>query len=374
MQKIKKSKRETIEKLRMILDNPDIKDSTINDETHLSALQKRLVEPSKESVIYSDTNYSEQGDSLKAKVTIHRKVESSFTTTEQKHLVTDKIKEEVQKENLFEDEELYEIEKVEFDVPEFVEVKPNDIEETKDEIPTWETVTNLEEKETSDIDNELPEWEPAEPEYVEIEEKPEKEKTKTIKKIPEWEPISIEDNEEKLNITEKHKEVKETLQKPMMEYNNKINVFRDIKNIDEKTAILLYDNGYLSIDDLRVATLKDLTGINGIKRRLAKKIKKEIREKLPVISDSKIDRKVVETKVEKDFMDSKVNQIKENGYKYGEYVLYKKEVKLGSDKIRTIHYFSKYKPNDGKQVQLPDGYEIRLNKKTGVPYIRKKII
>ena len=237
MQKIKKSKRETIEKLRMILDNPDIKDSTINDETHLSALQKRLVEPSKESVIYSDTNYSEQGDSLKAKVTIHRKVESSFTTTEQKHLVTDKIKEEVQKENLFEDEELYEIEKVEFDVPEFVEVKPNDIEETKDEIPTWETVTNLVEKETSDIDNELPEWEPAEPEYVEIEEKPEKEKTKTIKKIPEWEPISIEDNEEKLNITEKHKEVKETLQKPMMEYNNKINAFRDIKNIDEKTGI-----------------------------------------------------------------------------------------------------------------------------------------
>ena len=361
MQKIKKSRRETIEKLRMILDDPDIHDPSIKDETHLSTLKRRLVEPSKESFVYENKSSSEQDDSLEAKVSIHRREESSFTAAEQKHFDHDKQKEEVLKENLFEDEELYEIEKVEIDIPEFVEVEPKDIAKTEDEIPTWETVTEPEEKEFHDMDNELPEWEPVEPDNVEIEDKQEIEKIKTEDKIPEWEPLSIEENGKKLKITEKHKDVKETPQKPMIEHNNKINVFKDIKNIDNKTAILLYDNGFISIDNLRVAALKDLIGIKGIKRRLAKKIKKEIGEKLTEVSYPK-----------KDVVSTKGTPNIEKGYKYGEYILYKKEVKLGSGKTRTIHYFSKYKPDGEKQVQLPDGYEIRVNKKTGVPYIRRK--
>ena len=361
MQKIKKSKRETIEKLRMVLDNPDIQDPSIKDETHLNTLKKRLIDPPKESFVYENKNSSEQEDSLKAKVTIHRREESGFNTVERKYFESDKQKEGLKKEKLFEDEELYEIEKIEIDVPEFIEVEPKDITESEDEIPTWETVTEPEEEEIRDIDNELPEWRPAEPNNVEIRDKQEIKKTKTEDKIAEWEPISIEGKEEKLKITEKHKEVKKTHQKSMMEHNNKKIVFGDIKSIDNKTAILLYENGFMSIDDLSDATLKDLTGIKGIKRRLAKKIIKEIKVKLKEISQTK-------NEVES----TKRTQNIEKGYKYREYVLYKKEVKLGSGKIRTIHYFSKYKTDDEKQVQLPDGYEIRENKKTGVPYIRRK--
>ena len=47
MQKSKQSKKLNIDKLRMILDNPHIKDSSIKNETYLNALQKRLTGYSK---------------------------------------------------------------------------------------------------------------------------------------------------------------------------------------------------------------------------------------------------------------------------------------------------------------------------------------
>jgi predicted RecB family nuclease len=53
-------------------------------------------------------------------------------------------------------------------------------------------------------------------------------------------------------------------------------VFKDIKIIDEKISNILKDNGIDSLDALRKAKIKDLTKIKGIKRKVAKQIKKEI--------------------------------------------------------------------------------------------------
>ena len=53
----------------------------------------------------------------------------------------------------------------------------------------------------------------------------------------------------------------------------------NIKNIDDETAILLYDNNIKSIDDLNNASIKELVKIDGIKKKEVKKFKKEIEKK-----------------------------------------------------------------------------------------------
>ena len=63
---------------------------------------------------------------------------------------------------------------------------------------------------------------------------------------------------------------------------------------------------------------------------------------------------------------------KDGVFTYGEYTLYRKEIMLQSNKKRIIHFFSKDKPEDGETVELPEGYEVKTNKKTGVPYISRK--
>jgi hypothetical protein len=45
---------------------------------------------------------------------------------------------------------------------------------------------------------------------------------------------------------------------------------------------------------------------------------------------------------------------------------------LGDNKKRVIHFFSKDEPEDSIPSSLPENYEVKINKKTGVPYIRKK--
>ena len=60
---------------------------------------------------------------------------------------------------------------------------------------------------------------------------------------------------------------------------DKIEVFKEIEAIDNDTAELLYNNGYTSVDDLKKASIKDLSKIKGIKSKTVKRIKKEIDEK-----------------------------------------------------------------------------------------------
>ena len=60
---------------------------------------------------------------------------------------------------------------------------------------------------------------------------------------------------------------------------NKLDVFKDLKTIDDMTAKLLFDNNINSIDDLKILSYKDLTHIEGMKKQNAKKIKKELEKK-----------------------------------------------------------------------------------------------
>lgn len=504
MQKNEKSKKERLKKLHLILDKPSRGDLHPKDEKYLQALSKRLESSSKKSIVCIHRTSEErekETDSLRPRVTIHYK-------EEKKSVVYVKYGEpEGRKKSLFEDENLYEVEKVEVKGPEFLEVKPKEAAKEEEKIPAEKPIEELESEITKKTkedasEEQLPEWEPVDIKKTETKvEETKDEKSESKDELPpsvgeKTEFIEEEffeeelDLKEELPLTEKREKEKEEFSPnaskivflapdssiPGVERDSKIDVFRDIESIDEKTAVLLYDNGFTSIDAVKRASLKDLTRINGVKRKLAKNIKKEIEEKLESIASENedgnkveefgehflIDEKIEEDETRKDEktgvfkdigsidektasllyengitsidilketpikkltkikgikrklakgikkeIDEIVKKNKENidhltieednpfieedvgewdsyeedeipeqkevkSYRYGNYTLYKKEIKTSSGKKRTVHFFSKTEPDEGVSVKLPADFEIKVNKKTGVPYLRKK--
>ncbi len=138
----------------------------------------------------------------------------------------------------------------------------------------------------------------------------------------------------------------------------KTSVFKGIKSIDEKTANLLVENGITSLDNLRSKTIKELVKIKGIKRKTAKQIKKELQE--------------LDLSKNQNFYFHKMehNDEEVSGFRYGEYILFEKEINIGSNKKRIVRFFSKQKPNDSKPINLPEGYIVKENK-NGIPYLKK---
>jgi len=569
MEKGKSSKKDRLEKLRTSLQSNSGEKLHPEDEKYLKVLQNRLSKNSKEGTVnvYRDSEKTdEKNDSLKPQVTIHYK-EAEITETPnfiQPETEKVEVKEEIK------DKELFEIKKVEVIGPEFIEVKPK---ETIKKVETSEKkiTQKIEEPEHKEYEK-LPEWEPVETKKVEqeqIKEKVEEKHELKDEEIPEFEALDSEDEqvktvEEKKPLEEKDEpefeEIKEPFAKEPSDFEssdteskefeiteeekkleheedmffeekgerlfceekqNKLDAFKDIINIDEKTATLLYDNGFTSLDDLRSASVKDLSRIKGIKRKLAKKIKKELQEleiarasinttpqeetsesfileeefeeekkeeefvpeeefmedekmffdedkeqtlhtkkderinvfdgiesidgktasllvengiiSVDVLKETsvknlaKIDgigkklakkikkdlkkkskkakkttafsiaeaydkdvskdfeepsEKIVEeketiTKVKKSKKQKPRVKKKSKQYKHGSYTLYKKDVKTKSKKSkdkqkREVYFFSKQKRNRSEPSDLPKGFEVRINRKTGVPYLRKR--
>ncbi len=167
-----------------------------------------------------------------------------------------------------------------------------------------------------------------------------------------------------------------------VDYNN----FNGIESIDEKTAELLYKNGYFSIENIRDATIDDIVQIRGIKRKLAKQIKKEIEDQITETDTSEFipaNQKTTKKKEKRTLQDSaewessttKVKTQKSSAFDvctYKEYTLYQRETKTPNGKRSTLHFFTKNKSDKGHPSPLPKGYRIALNKKTGVPYLKKR--
>jgi rubrerythrin len=158
--------------------------------------------------------------------------------------------------------------------------------------------------------------------------------------------------------------------------------FKEIDSIDEKISNLLKENDIKSIEDLKNATIKDLTRIRGIKRKKAKQIKKEVNELVTSESEEELTEennpyiKEEETDDEwESFDEDKISEkkLKElNGFRHGDYTLYEKKIKTKSGSTRTIRFFSKAEIEEAEPIQMPKGYEIKENKKTHVPYLKKK--
>jgi len=63
-------------------------------------------------------------------------------------------------------------------------------------------------------------------------------------------------------------------------------------------------------------------------------------------------------------------------YKHGKYTLYKKKIKLkgAKSKSHTIYFFctTGKKPKSGTPCSKPTGYSVGINKRTKLPYLKKK--
>jgi len=58
-------------------------------------------------------------------------------------------------------------------------------------------------------------------------------------------------------------------------------------------------------------------------------------------------------------------------YKHGKYMLYQRSVTLkGVNKTYPLYYFCKGIPKSGEPADLPDGYEVFVNERTGCPFLR----
>ena len=550
MQKNEKSKKNSNKKLRTILDDIPIEDLSFKEKKYLTSLGKRLERQSvKDTFHYKKilgVENEKEIDPLKPHVTIHRRKErKSFEIPEIKKYIEEE-KKEITKIPA-KDEETYEAEKVEIREPQFIEVKPKEtlkVQEEKpfedigdEELAEWEPIDVKDEKidvkvsepgeektiidtskynyciqcgtkikkgdfnfcpecgtklilegekqELFDEKNEVKEELDSAPSFF------------TVKKIEEenesveWKSVEtdIAEDEEEISVKDVEIEKKDEEEKEDIEREEKTNAFKDIECIDEKTAVLLYDNGFTSVDDLKTASLKDLKKVDGVNRKLAKKIKKEIEETVELASkedngfsehligedferdeDRLIDEKISKEKDEEYFdtnfeekkteesnvfkdmnsidqktakllyenditsvdilkdmpieeltkirgirrklakkikkelsaipdkkeekepeedttydgddlggweciddeniSESKPEKIK--GYRYGEYILYEKKIAVKGGLKRTVRFFSKVEPDEGVTIDLPDGYEVRENKKTGVPYLKKK--
>ena len=58
-------------------------------------------------------------------------------------------------------------------------------------------------------------------------------------------------------------------------------------------------------------------------------------------------------------------------YMYKSWTLYKGYVELNNGKILTPYFFSKRKPKKGIPSDLPEGYNVRFNKRIGLPHLEK---
>jgi ERCC4-type nuclease len=192
----------------------------------------------------------------------------------------------------------------------------------------------------------------------------------------------IDDYEEPLVEEEEFLEEEFEEDIPELEVEEVENPFSEINSVDEKISELLLENDVNSIEALNNMAIKELVKIKGIRRKIAKQIKKEVSEYMenaefdseepmsieenPFISEEDFD--------EGDEWESVLEVEKEEGpvYMHGDYTLYEKEVVTKAGNMRTIRFFSKGEPEDAKTIDIPKGYKVGKNKKTGVPYLKKK--
>jgi len=483
MSREKKSKVDDLVKLRKILDNssdPNIKTMISADEKALDSVRRRLAGDTLKTKPQSDS-FFRTFDSLEPKVSVHAKIavsprpittlptfEPSRTIPEFELVSSSTPARSIpSQEFLFTAEELYEVEKVDVILPEFLEVTPKEVLQK-----SLETEMITEHDETPAHGSNLPEWQPVEetqpaeppmshaksavdhiPEFerVDIPVTPEK-----VEEAVEWEPLPAKEEpieapveftavespepqlqklskkqEREAKKTQKKKEKeakrlkklelkklkrekrdKEREAKRIVKEQQKVQqtpeekpsnsepiikvespqikvdliAFKGIESIDDNIAELLYTNGYFSIENLKDATVDDLVQIRGIKRKLAKQIKKEIEQKTTIPKELefipiKQKRGAKKPKEEpEDTAEWESYPAEEISKKpslrpvctYQEYTLYKRETGKHSGKKTTIHFFSREKPDLGHPAQLPDGYQIAVNKKTGIPYLKKK--
>jgi len=162
--------------------------------------------------------------------------------------------------------------------------------------------------------------------------------------------------------------------------------FRGIPSIDDHIAELLFRNGYYTLEQLRQTPVGTLVKIKGIRRKQAKRMKKEVDAYFtastrptpppPAPHSKRRAKKTPLKNQDADVTEWESYEASDDLHiplicTYEGYTLYQREVKVGRRKT-TMHFFCKTPPTGGTPASLPEGYVIDVNKRTGVPYIKKR--
>jgi len=331
----KTSDEKKIDKIRLLLDDPT--HPSDHQDKYLSTLQERLQKTSHYRPRCLPDDSSDAAD-LRPRVMIHQKEESiSYTKPQQIESSEKKPQEEIRE--ALGDHELFEIEYPHTpEVPEFIEVKPRRKESSEEEIrkdeeilPEWSAIENNE-----DLDKKIEETLNEETKLKSSERCIEEE---TIEK-----PQSETNFEEIIEKKKKSTKPETSIWEPIERKQEKTLQTKPEKEPIEEMEFIIMDE-----DKPSESTIKHKNPITPLPQQKPPKEepKKPIQQTPPVQ--------------------------KNNTYcTYRDYTLYKKEIKIGKDKEKTIHFFSKEPPEEGNAVSLPKGYQITINKKTGVPYIKEK--
>ncbi|HEC76596.1 MAG TPA: hypothetical protein ENI33_04995 [Thermoplasmatales archaeon] len=71
------------------------------------------------------------------------------------------------------------------------------------------------------------------------------------------------------------------------------------------------------------------------------------------------------------FSREKTKSEEKDFFKVGDYILYEREIATKSGKKRKIYFFSNKKVKDAHPCKKPAGYTVNINKRTGVPFLKK---
>ena len=371
----KKSKVDDVVKLRKILDNssdPNIKALISADESALDSVRRRLAGDTFKTKSPSD-RFSHTFNSLEPRITVRpinalnpplitpiQKYTPSTTLPEFIPISTSTPAKSIHSPELpFTTVELYEVEKINVIVPEPA---------SDSTLPEWQPVeeTQLGEppktQEKSEVDQ-IPEFERVE---IPI-------NTEKSEKIADWETTStneeptaaqvqftaIESTELKLQklSTKQEREAKK-IQKTKEKEAKRLKKL-ELKKLKRETRDKEREAYRIIKEQQDIQQTPETTEFIPIKqKRSAKKPKKKPED------STEWESYFVEKTLKKPSLKSICT--------YGGYTLYKRETGKQRKGKKTIHFFSKEKPDNSRPVQLPDGYQIVVNKKTGIPYLKKK--
>lgn len=331
----KKSSDEELEKIHQILDNT-LSNSSEKKDHYLSSLKKRVSNDQK--MTFSSRPKQRSADTDLSPRVVIRKQEKSLEKQREKEKkavefeeVNDEFKIVPSSGVPVSDDELFEVEKPpreKEEIPEFIEVTPEPEEKEEEAVSEEEPLTIKISSEDYEEDESLPQWQAVE--------EPEPNNEETV------EPAVVEKKDSVFESKpEKRTERKEE------------------KRLDEQK-----ESSFKKIGKEKTEIWEPLE---------SKKDKKPVSKttSFKKVSEKKQSEEKPEEKSDKN--EEKTRSPSETeGFQYNDYTLYQKTIIINDEDKRTIHFFAKEPPETGKPAELPEGYEVKINRKTGVPYIRKK--